>query len=194
MFSVGWQAVDMTTSAESERTLKFCGGGGGKYKILPNSPNPPRKNIWNKQLDILPFSKSAFKSRTGACPIKNSLQQHLYLCGPAVSAQSPLSADSRCRPCCPRSPRRSTADGTDGSSIQILFYFNLFFSCQLLYWEIKNKQTNKERSEWRGSHLAAGDGEIGKYAVLLVFVARVRFQALRSSEEDNVNKCRCGSL
>lgn len=33
----------------------------------------------------------------------------VYLCGPAVSARSPLSAGSRCKPCCPRSPTRSTA-------------------------------------------------------------------------------------
>lgn len=32
----------------------------------------------------------------------------LYLCGLAVSARSPSSAGSRCTPCCPRSPTRST--------------------------------------------------------------------------------------
>lgn len=39
----------------------------------------------------------------------------IYLCGPAVSARSPSSGGSRCTPCCPRSPTRSTAG--DGFSV-----------------------------------------------------------------------------
>lgn len=39
------------------------------------------------------------------------IQIWVYLCGPAASARSPSSAGSRCKPCCPRSPTRSTAGG-----------------------------------------------------------------------------------
>lgn len=37
-----------------------------------------------------------------------------------------------------------------------------------------------------GAYLPAGDGEIGKYAVLLVLMARVGFQALARSERNNL--------
>lgn len=37
----------------------------------------------------------------------------------------------------------------------------------------------------RSSHLSAGDREICKYAVLLVFVSGVRFQALKCWRKNN---------
>lgn len=51
---------------------------------------------------------------------------------------------------------------------------------------LASRTKNRPTTCGGGAYLPAGDGEIGKYAVLLVLMARVCFQALARSERNNL--------
>lgn len=98
------------------------------------------------------------------------IQIWVYLCDPVVSARSPSSAGSRCKPCCPRSPTRSTA----GDRFSFAHH--------------KHPPPKSDHSSKNSAYLPTGDREIGKYAVLLVLMARVGFQALSHSKRNDFLK------
>ena len=90
MFSVGWQAVQRTTSETefSPVTLRLATRAEHGRRRENGGMTPG----WTQVTRVSALTSTWFT----------------YRCAPAVSGRPPWSADSRGTPCCPRSPTRST--------------------------------------------------------------------------------------
>lgn len=97
--------------------------------------------------------------------------QRSYLCVPVTSEQSLWSEGSRCKPCCPQSPTRST----DTHRLKV---------------KAPKTHKSKVRSEtqvWSGVfvvYLPSSDWEVGEDAVLLILMAGVCLQTLTTDRSE----------
>lgn len=73
----------------------------------------------------------------------------LHLCGPGASARSLLSAGSRYKPCCPRSPTRSTATEQQQTLSSLHHCYRHLLTFFLLFHASTISRSNSPSLQWR---------------------------------------------
>lgn len=117
-FSIAWWFCHFLKP--QMRWCSLSGGRQSKWRRLKRRDeeenwNCAKNSRWWFYTHILPriwFINRATNTVFFQCKILSLVKVTMclvYLCGPGVSAQSPSSAGSRYKPCCPLSPTRSTA-------------------------------------------------------------------------------------